>query len=155
MRDVTRCLFDSSAIAKRYHQEAGSARVDSIFLGSGSEIGVSRLTYVEVRSVFAVKVRSGTITQAVAIHLWARFEGDLATGAIQVFGVEPKHFFAAEKLIEKHGFSSRLRTLDAIQLAVALDLSGQGLIDQFVVADKALAEVAAHEGLSVLDPAIQ
>jgi predicted nucleic acid-binding protein len=46
----------------------------------------------------------------------------------------------------------RLRTLDALQLAVALDLSEQGFLDHFVAADKALAEVAAVEGLSVRDP---
>jgi len=43
--------------------------------------------------------------------------------------------------------------LDALQLAVALDLSGLGLLDYFVVADKVLGEVATLEGLAVLDPA--
>jgi hypothetical protein len=36
------------------------------------------------------------------------------------------HFAAAERLIGRHSFQRRLRTLDALQLAVALDLAGQG-----------------------------
>jgi len=155
---LTRYLLDTSALGKRYHSEpgsAGSAEIDAVFLKPGAIICISGLTCIEIRSVFAIKVRSGAVTQPVAIGLRARFASDIASGAIRVFGVEPEHYSVAEKLIEKYGFTCRLRTLDAIQLAVALDLAGQGLIDQFVVADKALAEVAAHEGLSVLDPAIQ
>jgi hypothetical protein len=46
----------------------------------------------------------------------------------------------------------RLRALDAVQLAVALGLKRQGLIDRFVAADKILCEVAALEGFSVFNP---
>lgn len=62
------------------------------------------------------------------------------------------HFKDAEHLIGKHSFTRRLRTLDALQLAVALDLASQTLLDHFVIADRALGEVAALEGLSVIDP---
>lgn len=48
--------------------------------------------------------------------------------------------------------SVRLRALDAIQIAVALRLRNQGLVDQFVSADKVLCEVAALEGFAVFDP---
>jgi len=47
-----------------------------------------------------------------------------------------------------------VRTLDAIQLAVALDLTDQRLADKFVVADRALAEVATIESLHVISPDI-
>ena len=55
------------------------------------------------------------------------------------------------QLIEKH-FRIRLRTLDALQLAVALALSYQGMIDHFVCADDRLCEMALEEGLSVIHP---
>lgn len=42
--------------------------------------------------------------------------------------------------------------LDALQLAVALDLSRQNLLDHFVVADHALAEIASLDGLPVINP---
>jgi hypothetical protein len=58
----------------------------------------------------------------------------------------------AERLIARHSFSSRLRTLDAVQLAVALDLTDQRLADQFVVAGLVLAETARAESLSVINP---
>jgi hypothetical protein len=42
--------------------------------------------------------------------------------------------------------------LDAIQIAVALGLKSQGLVEQFVAADKVLCEVATLEGFAVLNP---
>ena len=47
-----------------------------------------------------------------------------------------------------------MRTLDAIQLAVALDLRSKGVLDIFVVADKILAELAMLDGLPVLNPEV-
>jgi predicted nucleic acid-binding protein len=77
---------------------------------------------------------------------------DIAAGDIEVYGVTEDHFTAAERLIGRHASSHRLRTLDALQLAVARDLSGQGLLDFFVVADRDLASVATLEGLSIVNP---
>jgi hypothetical protein len=62
-----------------------------------------------------------------------------------------KHYHA-ERLIRKHGSSHSLRTLDALQLAVALELRGRGLLGEFVCADRGLITVAAAEGLSVINP---
>jgi len=45
-----------------------------------------------------------------------------------------------------------LRTLDALQLAVALDLKAQGLLDFFVCADEILCQVAEKEGITVVNP---
>ena len=149
-----RCyFFDSSALAKRYHPEDGTAEVAAIFCEAGSEIRISRLSFVELQSVFAMKVRAGLISETDAIHLRARLLGDIAEGLIHVSALRPVHYDAAGQLIGKHGFSLRLRTLDALQLAVALSLKDEGLADRFVVSDNALAEVAAPEGLSVLNPA--
>jgi predicted nucleic acid-binding protein len=149
---LSRYFFDSSALAKRYHPEIGTAKIMSIFAEPDCEVRISRLTFVELQSVFAMKVRSGFINRTEAGQQRARLVVDVAEGGIEEYGVTPEHFAAAEALIVTHGFSARLRTLDAIQLAVALDLSKQNLVDHFVVSDKALAEVAVREGLSVLDP---
>ena len=46
-----------------------------------------------------------------------------------------------------------LRTLDAIQLAVALDVNSRTTLDRFVCSDIRLGEIATEEGLSVLNPA--
>ena len=107
---------------------------------------------LEIQSAFAMKVRSGVLDRKAAGLQRARLMLDIASGAIEVYGVTDDHFAEVERLIGRHGFSRRLRTLDALQLAVALDLSSQDLLDFFVVADRALGEVAALEGLAVIDP---
>jgi len=55
-------------------------------------------------------------------------------------------------MLEQYAFDLRLRALDAIQIAVALGLKSQGLVEQFVAADKVLCEVATLEGFAVLNP---
>ena len=47
----------------------------------------------------------------------------------------------------------RLRTLDALHLAVALGLRRRGILDHFVCADASLCSIALAEGLSTLNPA--
>jgi hypothetical protein len=39
-----------------------------------------------------------------------------------------RHFKDAERLIRQYGLAQRIRTLDALQLAVALDLRNRGLM---------------------------
>ena len=45
-----------------------------------------------------------------------------------------------------------LRTLDALQLAAAIDLKRLDQVEVFVAADQRLLEIAAREGLKVLNP---
>jgi predicted nucleic acid-binding protein len=148
---VASYFLDSSAVVEFYHPEAGSATVQRIFGEAERRMLISRLAVVEVRSAFAGKLRMGAITEQEARLSLARFKFDLAAGMIEVFALTEFHYCAAEELIEKHWSRERLRTLDSLQLAVALDLCEQRLIEKFVVADQKLAEVARVEGLSVLN----
>ena len=52
----------------------------------------------------------------------------------------------------QYGGRIGLRTLDALQLAVALEMHRRTGLDAFLVVDLALAEVASAEGLVVVDP---
>ena len=79
-----------------------------------------------------MKVRSGVLDRRAAGMQRARFMLDIAAGDIEVYSVTEDHFAMAERLIGRHSLSHRLRTLDATQLA--LDLSSQHLLDQFVAA---------------------
>jgi hypothetical protein len=45
-----------------------------------------------------------------------------------------------------------LRTLDALQLSVALDLRRRDAASELVTSDRILCDVAALEGLPVLNP---
>ena len=145
-------FFDTSALAKLYHPEIGTPKVVEIVEAVGVQIRISRLTVVELRSVFAIKVRTQVVTQEDVSLLLRQFQEDVVSRKFQIFAVQESEFALAERLIEQYAFDKPLRTLDAVQLAIALGLKSQGLIDHFVAADAALCEVAALEGLSVLDP---
>jgi predicted nucleic acid-binding protein len=145
-------FFDTSALAKLYHPEVGTSKVVEIVQARGAQVRISRLTVVELRSVFAIKVRTQVVTREDVSLLLRQFQEDVVSRKFQVFAVHESEFTSAERLIEHYAFDKPLRTLDAVQLAVALGLRSQGPIDHFVAADAALCEVAALEGFSVLDP---
>ena len=51
-------FFDSSALAKAYRHEVGTAKVMAILAEPSSKFFISSLTTVEIQSVFAQKVRA-------------------------------------------------------------------------------------------------
>jgi hypothetical protein len=57
-------FFDTSALGKHYHHEVGTLKVDQHLAESGARHFVSRLTVVEIQSVFAKKVRTGVLSLA-------------------------------------------------------------------------------------------
>jgi predicted nucleic acid-binding protein len=145
-------FFDSSALSKFYHVELGSAEVESIIQSKENEIRISRLTVVELASAFAIKVRTKVLTQEDAQLLTRQFRHDLVSGRFEVFAIGDAEFRVAEFLIHRHAFHERLRTLDALQLAVGLALRDENLLDYFVSADQSLGRVATLESLQILNP---
>ena len=81
-----------------------------------------------------------------------QLRSDIAAGAFEIFSAGEAEFALAELLLERHAFTLRLRALDALQLAVAMELRARDLADFFVEADKALCEVARHERFQVINP---
>ena len=145
-------FFDTSAFVKYYHQEVGTATVSGIFAEHGRKIRISTLGLVEAQAAFAMKVRTGVIGRNAAGAFRARRLLDIAAAEIEVLLLTREHFSDAALLIGRYSFTKPLRTLDALQLALAKDLRSQELLDIFVVADRALCEVAKSEGLPVLNP---
>jgi predicted nucleic acid-binding protein len=116
-------FLDTSALAKLYHEEPGSDYVESILNQPGSKGRVSRLSLVEMESVFAIKVRSGALDENGRSLALRRLRADIARDRLFVGPpIEPKHCRSAAKLLRLHGVPRGLRTLDALQLAVALDM---------------------------------
>ena len=76
---------------------------------------------------------------------------DIAQGQFQHVRVTEPHYREAERLIVAYR-RRRFRTLDALQLAVALDLSRRGMTEYFVCADTRFYETAQEEGLVILNP---
>jgi hypothetical protein len=147
-------FFDSSALGKHYHWEVGTPKVDQFLASPGVRHFISRLAVVEMQSVFAKKVRIGALAPAGFQLLCHRFLADVRQRKFQVVRITTAHFQAAERLIRRLAPVQNLRTLDALQLAVALDLHGQNLISQFICADQSLCAVATTEGLAVLNPEV-
>ena len=67
-------------LAKRYHPELGTTKVLAIFTEPDREVRISKLSFVEVQSVFAMKVRSGIINQGEAVALRTRLMAEIAAG---------------------------------------------------------------------------
>jgi uncharacterized protein len=148
---MSRCFLDTSALVKHYHLEAGTDVVDGLFAAADAELFISRLAMVETVSALALKVRIGEISQPQLSIAWKRFLADVGQRRLAVTRLLVRHFRDAERLLLTHGTAHHLRTLDALQISVALDLWRQERIDQLVVADAGLIAVAAREGLPVLN----
>ncbi len=109
---------------------------------------------VELHSVFAKKVRIGELDQANFQKLTRRFRGDVAARRLRVIRLTAAHFQLAERLIRRIGLTKNLRTLDALQLAVAINLNEPIEPIEFVCADHGLCALAIAEGLSVVNPEV-
>ena len=145
-------LFDSSALGKYYHPEDGSAEVIRLVQESTTRRVVSRLTITESYSVFARKMRTGAIDEDEFARLWQQFEVDVGQKLFEIVRIIESHHAEAERLLRKYARRS-LRTSDALQLAIALDVHRRTTLNQFVCADTRLCEIAAEEQLSVFNPA--
>jgi predicted nucleic acid-binding protein len=149
-------FLDSCVVAKWYHTEVGTEGLGAVLVLTrlaGQAAYISRLAAIEVQSVVAKKVRQGVISQADAQLLRARFLLDLRTrSSWRVVALRARHYQKAERLIRTYGDTYALKTLDALQLAVALDLKERGLPETFVSADGALCNVARIAGLQVKNP---
>ena len=146
-------FLDTSALAKRYHKENGSQYMDRILEQPGSRSLISNLSIVELESVLAIKTRTGEINQQSLEIARRRFRADLARQRLLVApSVHEGHFQSARKLLVRYGVAEGLRTLDALQLAMALDLQRTGQITVLVAADQRLCRIASLAGCSAVNP---
>jgi uncharacterized protein len=144
-------FFHSSALVKFYHIELGTPAVQQIVNLTGSVVPTSRLTITELISAFAIQVRTGAIEPDDARIFRNQLRNDVAAGKFQVFSIAEGEFLSAELLLDGHAPSLRLRALDALQLAVAMELRAHGLVDYFVAADKPLCQLAEQEQFHVIN----
>lgn len=146
-------FFDSSALAKRYVTETGTAWVQSLTdPASVNGVYVARITLVELVSAISRRKRNGDLTPAAAAAALSDVRADFASD-YQVIEVTAALITQAEALAEKHA----LRGYDAVQLAAAIQVNaaygaaGQPAVT-LVSADLELNGAAAAEGLGVDDP---
>jgi predicted nucleic acid-binding protein len=151
---VANIFLDTSALAKLYHNELGSDYVESLFDAEGQNfIFVSPLSLIEMESVIALKSRRGQVSQAGAEIARRKFRLDLAKRRLHVSPeFEKRHFEYARASVAIYGSGEGLRTLDALQLSMAMHLSNAGMLHFLVAADQALCRVARLEKLVAIDP---
>ena len=148
-------FFDYSALVKRYHPEVGTADVNRLFSEQHSRHFIARLAVVEVQSALVRKVREGLISLTDLDVVRQRFLEEITQRRLQVVRMTDLHYHTAERLIRQYGpqpGQPRLRTLDALQLAVALEVHQQTQLNFFVSADENQCSAAKAEQLVILNP---
>jgi predicted nucleic acid-binding protein len=145
--------LDSSALAKRYLSEQGSAWVSALCdPEAGATILIAEVTRVEVAAAIASRHRANSMTQEDRDRLVGLLlhhcdtEYTLVPISHQVLG-------AAVRLTQRH----RLRGYDAVQLAAALDANRAAISADlpaltFISADDDLNAAARAEGLVADNP---
>ena len=146
-------FLDSSAVAKRYIVETGTAWVRTLTDPSaGNDLYLANITQVEVVSAIKRRERAGGMPTDDANDCIAQFEFDFAN-QYQTIEVTEEVLTRAVALVQSH----TLRAYDAVQLATALELHDArellGLPALTVVSsDVDLNTAAVGEGLVVEDP---
>jgi predicted nucleic acid-binding protein len=149
---MPRYFLDSSALAKRYYPESGSADVELLFSEPKNRIYVSKLAIVEVQSSLIRKVREKLLSEADFFEVRTRLEDDAAIGLLEVATVGGPRLEAAALVLSTYGLVHNIRTLDAIHLATAIAIHSQRPLSGFVAADKKLLAVASEScGLQVIE----
>jgi len=119
----------------------------------GSRCVVSRLSIVEMESVFAIKLRTGEIDGQQVEIARRCLRADLSQRRLLIGPpIQASHYHTARLLLVRYGAAEGLRTLDALQLAIALDLQKAGLITVLVTADQRLCRAATLAGCPAVNP---
>ena len=135
--------FDTSALIKRYVNEAGRREVLQLF--RRHDVVTSAVLPVEVRSALRRRVSEGTLDPARVPEILRHVTTDRAYWTMVDVGNEV--LAAAEALVGSHP----LRTLDAIHVASAQLFRGRMTVSKviFVSADVRQTTAAAAVGMTV------
>lgn len=137
-------FVDTSALAIFYYPEPGSEEVEALLLAA-ERVFVSRLSIVEMASALAKKLRSRAIGKDDETRIWNAFQDDLRSGSVELIHIDEELIARAVTLVRDLGAREGLRTLDALQLASALNQPGA----LFLSADRRLTKTAALVGLGI------
>lgn len=131
-----RAFFDSSSLAKRYVQEAGSRRVDAL-LRQASELAVCILLVPEIVSGLRRRVREGVLS----VEAYRKAMGQLLDdiGDATVLQITPAVVSRSLVLLETHP----LRAMDALHVGCAREWQA----DLFVTSDRTQSAAASGSGL--------
>jgi uncharacterized protein len=132
-------FLDTSAVAKLYHEEPGSAVMEALASSPTAELWITELTRAEFHSVCLRKVRKGELADEALQTVLACFNDDVRD-RFEIVPWQEHMIETAIALLLQHGKARALRTLDALQLIAAQAVPRDNLT--FVTADKKLTAVA-------------
>ena len=131
---------DTSALIKRYVEEEGSERVNTLWDGA-TGIATSVVAFAEMLAALNRKRREGVLSTAEYTRTATAFKGDY--GRVILVPVSAGLNERIELLARKYA----LRGFDAIHLASALVIRNNGRVETgFACYDRMLNEAALKEG---------
>ncbi len=150
---MTTYYVDSSALSKRYVEEAGTLWLRGLLApAAGNAIIMTRVTMVELHSALARRRREGSVSAQACLTAVQAFNLHCAT-EYRFVELDLHVVALARELLDRHP----LRAYDAVQLASALRadraLRAARLPSLlFLSADERLIAAAASEGLATDNP---
>ncbi|MFM8886516.1 MAG: type II toxin-antitoxin system VapC family toxin [Chthoniobacterales bacterium] len=133
-----RTCVDSSAFAKRFIEEEGSAKIEDI-CSRATELGLSVLCVPEIISALNRRRREGNLTSAQYRQAKQRLLEDVRDA--DIIQLTPDVVAKSIEVLE----STPLRGADALHIACAIEWGAE----LFVSSDKAQLAAAKKAGLSV------
>ena len=144
-----RLFLDTSALAKLFVPEAGTAALIAMVSQPDMEIWVSELARLEFHSLAWRRCREGSLDTTQVTSVLAELDQQL--DAWQVIELTPAVLSIARELLAAHAAQHALRTLDAIQLASFMVTLEDGAAT-FACADQRLCAVASLRGHPTYNP---
>ena len=133
--------IDTSVLAAYYCPEPLSDKAEKV-LRAGPDIFISDLTEVELASAVSRKVREKEIGASDANKIFNQFQYHVAQQLYHYLPIDSSHFQMAREWIS--GFTTPLRTLDGLHLALAASNN-----TALITADQQLAQSAEYFGINV------
>ncbi len=138
-----RWYVDTSALAKWYLNEAKSAEFTA-WIKQHAPVYISTLTLLEMQSLLARRRREGEIDYPLELQIDAAMVQDIEDGHLVHYEVENQDLQKAMRLFARVP-QEPLRSLDALQLSVALRLGSGGIC----TADRTVADIAIALDLDI------
>ncbi len=144
--------LDTSALAKWFLSEAGSAEFEQYILKQSSAV-VSSLTGLELRSVLGRRRREGHFSPDLEQQIFAAYQNEILRGFLKVCPLAHHHTQDALEIMEQLP-EVGLRSLDALHLAIARDHGSTTI----ATADALLSNAAQQLGMEIeifgVDPSL-
>lgn len=144
-------FLDSNALVKLYHAEAGTENLIYLLKENAYDLilTITDISRIEFHSAFLKRVRKKEIELEIVKEAFSCFEDDLLM--FNVVEVDEAVKSLAINLLDSLAHEKGLRTLDSIQLSIAIIINQIFRIEYFVTSDKNLSNVA-KDYFTIFDP---